>query len=122
MYWAPVGAALAAALDSQQNQVMTDKRFSTIPRWENDFKRGVLGTRKGCPYITPNTVCYTISNGLFAVKFILFPFCRIVFDIIRNRCIGFFISNDVFVIIPLPKFTHCYVLGFKQFQTSICHQ
>ena len=52
----PVGAALAAALDSQLNQVMTDKHFATKHGLKYNPKRGVLGNRKGCPYIVPKFI------------------------------------------------------------------
>jgi hypothetical protein len=43
----PVGAALAAALDSKQNQVLIDKHFATKHRLINDFKRIVFPPKPG---------------------------------------------------------------------------
>lgn len=45
---------------------------------------------------------YTLFNP-FMVKFIINPFGRIVFNVVRNIMIRLFVPNNVFMVIALPN-------------------
>ncbi len=45
-------------------------------------------------------------------EFIVFPILGIIDNIICNAMIGLFITNDMFMVIPLPQFTHVIIWKF----------
>ena len=69
------------------------------------------------PCVSTIVVFFLLCNNLFCVKFIFFPICRVVCNIIKNEFIFGIITNNMVMKTFLPYGLFC---GFPQFINTTC--